>query len=252
MSSPHGAHQHLPSCYRCHRAQWGHHPSELGPEVTARIPLRTNFDDRYFNDRYQALLLHGYTSFFASLLRHPNITIALSTDFHEVAAAVRLQAVPKPVPLFYTGPIDRYFKSAGLGDLEYRSLRFSYHLYPDVHLMQTASVVNQPSEMVEVTRCVGYKHLRASAPQDSPHSVVVCEYPSDKGEPYYPVPSTDNKALFARYQELATRAWGEQGVYFVGRLANYKYINMDQAVDFALKAFESYASNVGPAASTAR
>jgi len=228
------------------RKQWAKDPSELAASVTARIPVRNNFDNRYFSDRFQALPSGGYTSFFESLLAHPNITTVLDVDFFEVRAL--LQRNGRKV--FYTGPIDAYFANRGLGALEYRSIRFVRELYRDHGYAQPVSVVNYPQDETECgfadcgfTRIVEYKHYYN---QQSPHTVTFREYSSDVGDPYYPVPNERNVALYEKFKQLAAQ---EKDVYFVGRLANYKYFNMDQAIDNALAIFEQTVCDVRPGSS---
>lgn len=210
--------------------QWNKDPSELAPSVLARIPVHANYDTRYFIDKFQALPVNGYTSIFRKILDHPNITVKVNCDFFKVKS--ELQGHEK---LFFTGPIDQYFAGAGLPNLEYRSLRFEKIDYKNVNFFQPNSVVNYPSTNYPFTRIVEYKHFLH---QQSPHTTIVKEYSSEKGEPYYPVPNEQNMALYASYQALAEAEEKENNVYFVGRLANYKYYNMDQAIDNALNWFE--------------
>mmetsp|Transcript_5927 Transcript_5927/g.20173 ORF Transcript_5927/g.20173 Transcript_5927/m.20173 type:complete len:524 (+) Transcript_5927:100-1671(+) len=224
------------------RKQWDKDPSELAPGVTARIPVRDNFDNRYFSDRYQALPAGGYTAFFESLLTVPNVTVLLETDFFKVRPLLNPSA-----KIFYTGPIDAYFSDKGLGKLEYRSIRFAREFYPNHGLVQPVSVVNYPQDETECgfsdcrfTRVVEYKHYYN---QKSPHSVTFREYSSDQGDPYYPVPNQNNMDLYNQFKQLAAQ---EKGVYFVGRLANYKYFNMDQAIDNALDVFAQTLCDVRP------
>ncbi|KAJ1627002.1 UDP-galactopyranose mutase-domain-containing protein [Pavlovales sp. CCMP2436] len=225
------------------KKQWAKDPSELAPSVTARIPVRNNFDNRYFSDRFQALPSGGYTSFFQSLLAHPNVTTLLDVDFFEVRPLLSKRA-----KLFYTGPVDSYFSTSGLGKLEYRSIRFVRELYRNYGFWQPVSVVNYPQDEqncgfddCSFTRIVEYKHYYG---QQSPHTVTFREYSSDEGEPYYPVPSERNVQLYHKFKALAE---AEKGVYFVGRLANYKYFNMDQAIDNALAIFEQTLCDIMPA-----
>lgn len=225
------------------RKQWAKDPAELAASVTARIPVRNNFDNRYFADRFQALPSRGYTAFFDSLLAHPNITVLLDTDFFEVRKHVERPGRK----VFYTGPIDTYFAGRGLGALEYRSIRFVRELYRDHGYAQPVSVVNYPQDETQCgfadcgfTRIVEYKHYYN---QQSPHTVTFREYSSDVGDPYYPVPNARNVALYEQFKKLAA---AEKDVYFVGRLANYKYFNMDQAIDNALAIFEQTACEVRP------
>jgi UDP-galactopyranose mutase len=205
------------------RKQWGLDPSELDKQVTSRIPTRTNTDDRYFTDTFQAMPLHGYTAMFEKMLDHPLIEIWTGVDFRDVRDQV------DAAHLIYTGPIDEYF-GFRFGKLPYRSLRFD-HRTLDEEWHQPVAVVNYPSEDVPYTRVTEYKHLTG---QQHPRTTITSEYPSADGDPYYPVPRAENQALYKRYEALAD-ATGN--VTFVGRLATYRYYNMDQIVGQALATF---------------
>jgi UDP-galactopyranose mutase len=204
------------------RKQWGVDPSELDAQVTARVPTRTNRDDRYFLDTYQAMPLHGYTRMFENMLSHPNIKVMLNTDYREVEALIPYGEV------IYTGPVDEYF-DCRFGKLPYRSLTFR-HETVNTEWHQTAPVVNYPNEH-PYTRCTEFKYLTG---QQHPRTSIVFEYPGDEGDPYYPVPRPENAELYRRYKELADET---EGVWFVGRLATYRYYNMDQVVAQALTTF---------------
>lgn len=202
------------------RKQWGLEPSQLKAGVAARIPVRTNIDDRYFTDTFQAMPKHGYTTMFEALLDHPNITIELGVDFRDIRDRVKARHI------VYTGPIDAYFGYC-YGYLPYRSLRFEHEHLPDVKRFQETGTVNYPNEH-DYTRITEFKHLTG---QHHSGTSIVREYPQAEGDPYYPVPRAENEALFKRYQALAEQ---ESGVTFVGRLAQYRYYNMDQVVGAAL------------------
>lgn len=204
------------------RKQWGLDPSELKAGVAARIPVRTSTDDRYFTDTFQAMPLHGYTKMFEAMLDHPNITVELGVDF----ANVRDRAGYGHV--VYTGPIDAYFDYC-YGPLPYRSLRFEHEHLPAIEQYQEVGTVNYPNDHA-YTRITEFKHLTG---QQHAGTSIVREYPQAEGDPYYPVPRAENEALFKRYEELAKR---EANVTFVGRLAQYRYYNMDQVVGAALAA----------------
>jgi len=204
------------------RKQWGLDPSELDASVTARVPTRTNRDDRYFTDIYQAMPLHGYTQMFERMLAHPNIKILLNTDYREIAELVPWRE------MIYTGPIDAYFDHA-FGKLPYRSLEFRHETLPEPRV-QAVATINYPNEQ-PYTRITEFKHLTG---QDHARTSVVYEYPRAEGDPYYPVPRPENAALYARYHELAK---AQPRVHFVGRLATYRYYNMDQVVAQALKLY---------------
>jgi UDP-galactopyranose mutase len=201
------------------RKQWGLDPSQLDASVTARIPVRLNRDDRYFNDVYQAMPLNGYTHMFENMLDHPNITIVLNTDYLDVLKSARYRE------LVYTGPIDEFFDYR-FGKLPYRSLKFR-HETVDRQQFQPAAVVNYPNEH-DYTRITEFKYLTGQA---HPKTSVVYEYPCDGGDPYYPVPRSENAALYKKYEALGSAM---RGVHFTGRLATYKYYNMDQVVAQAL------------------
>jgi UDP-galactopyranose mutase len=209
--------------------QWAKYPKELGPEVTARIPFRNDHNDLYFpNDIYQALPTHGYAALFEHMImNHPKIDISLNTDYFDVKHLLQCGIT------YYTGPIDTYFADLGWPKLEYRSLQFERNVAFHTEYVQPLSVVNHPSLDTDFTRIVEYKHLLN---QTSPHTVYFIERSTDDGEPYYPVPNNKNQELFEKYQSMAKK---ENGVYFVGRLANYKYFNMDQAILNALELFDS-------------
>jgi UDP-galactopyranose mutase len=208
------------------KKQWNKFPEELDASVLARIPVRTNNDCRYFTDKYQALPTNGYTAFVKTMLASPRIDIRLGTDFADVGnLGIRYKR------LVYTGPIDAYFKDAGLPTLEYRSIRFHYETLPTAGFHQPVSVVNYPSPDIPYTRTVEYKHFLN---QRSDNTIIVHETTTDDGDPYYPVPNAENQALYEKYRELAEEEERTKGVGFVGRLASYKYFNMDQAIRAAL------------------
>jgi UDP-galactopyranose mutase len=204
------------------RKQWGVDPSQLAASVAARVPARTNTDDRYFTDEHQVMPVQGYTRLFERMLDHPRIELRLSTDF--------LALQPRPVcgHIVFTGPIDAYFGHC-YGRLPYRSLSFEHEHLPRTRFYQRVGTVNYPNDHA-FTRITEFKHLTG---QDHPGTSIVREYPQAHGEPYYPVPCPQNEALYRRY---ADRAALERNVTFVGRLAQYRYYNMDQVVAAALKA----------------
>ena len=204
------------------RKQWGLDPSELDAAVTARVPTRTNRDDRYFTDNYQAMPLHGYTRMFENILDHPNIHVLLNTDYRDVKSFVPYKE------MIYTGPVDEFF-DLRFGKLPYRSLEFRHETH-DVETYQSAPVINYPNDNL-YTRVTEFKYLSG---QKHPQTSLVYEYPQAEGDPYYPIPRPENAALYKRYQQLADET---AGVHFVGRLATYKYYNMDQVVGQALAVY---------------
>ncbi|HXD16734.1 MAG TPA: UDP-galactopyranose mutase [Vicinamibacterales bacterium] len=208
------------------RKQWGLDPSELDAAVTARVPTRTNRDDRYFTDAYQAMPLKGYTRMFERILDHPNIKVLLNTDYHEIEGSVLYDEV------ICTGPIDEFFDYR-FGRLPYRSLQFQWETL-DTERVQPVAVVNYPNDN-PYTRVTEFKHVTG---QQHPKTTRVYEYPQAEGDPYYPIPRAENAELYRRYQELAAAT---PGVQFVGRLGTYKYYNMDQVVAQALTLFAKIA-----------
>jgi UDP-galactopyranose mutase len=205
------------------RKQWGLDPSELDAAVAARVPARTNRDDRYFTDTYQAMPLHGYTRMFERMLAHPNIKLMLNTDYREIVDYIPFKE------MIYTGPIDEFFDYR-YGKLPYRSLEFRHETH-DAPVYQPAPVVNYPNEY-EYTRVTEFKYLTG---QEHAKTAIVFEYPRAEGDPYYPVPRPECAELYKRYKALADRT---PGVYFVGRLATYRYYNMDQVTAQALTLFK--------------
>ena len=208
------------------RKQWQRDPSELNSSVCARIPIRTNADDRYFTDPFQKMPLDGYTAMFRRILDHPLIDVRVSTDYDEVKDEVEHDH------LVYTGPIDRFF-GYRFGALPYRSLEFELKNVPtpDGGYVQPAAAINEPSEEVPYTRTTEFRWMTGQEHHDS--STMAVEYPRSEGDPYYPIPRDDTRALYRRYEALSEDL---PGVTFVGRLARYQYLNMDQVVGQALSA----------------
>jgi UDP-galactopyranose mutase len=215
------------------RKQWGLDPSELDKQVTSRIPTRTNTDDRYFGDKFQAMPLEGYTAMFERMLDNPLIERRLGTDFRDLKGKAHGLADH----IVYTGPIDEYFDFR-FGKLPYRSLRFDHQTH-DREQYQDVAVVNYPAEDVPYTRISEYKHLTG---QEHPRTTITYEYPAAEGDPYYPIPRPENQALFKRYEALADTT---ESVTFVGRLATYRYYNMDQIVGQALATFRRMSEKRG-------
>ncbi len=205
------------------RKQWGLDPSELDASVAARVPTRTSRDDRYFSDRFQQMPLHGYTRLFERMLNQRNIKVLLNCDWREVQHIIPYRE------LIYTGPVDEFF-DCRFGKLPYRSLDFRFETI-DAPVHQPVAVINYPNEYA-YTRVTEFKHLTG---QEHPKTTLVYEYPRAEGDPYYPVPRPENAQQYARYKTLADAT---PGVHFVGRLATYKYYNMDQVVAQSLAEFE--------------
>ncbi|HKO49824.1 MAG TPA: UDP-galactopyranose mutase [Polyangiaceae bacterium] len=210
------------------RKMWGMDPSELSSSVAARIPTRTNRDDRYFTDTYQAMPLHGYTRMFERMLEHPNIKVMLNTDYREIMGFVPHRF------MIYSGPVDAFFDYR-FGKLPYRSLEFKHETLSQEQL-QPVGTMNFPNDHA-YTRVTEFKHLTG---QKHEKTSVVYEFPCAEGDPYYPVPKPENDELYGKYKELADQT---PDVYFVGRLATYKYYNMDQVVAQALTLYKRIADS---------
>ena len=204
------------------RKQWGIDPSDLDACVTARVPTRTNRDGRYFTDAYQAMPLQGFTRMFENMLSHENIKILLNTDYREVMDVIPFKE------MIYTGPVDEFFEYR-YGKLPYRSLNFQFETH-NMRTYQSAPVINYPNDYA-YTRITEFKYLTG---QEHDKTTVVYEFPQDEGDPYYPVPRKENGELYRKYAALAEQT---PNVHFAGRLATYKYYNMDQVVAQALTLF---------------
>jgi UDP-galactopyranose mutase len=211
--------------------QWDKYPEELDPSVLGRIGVKNDFDNRYFTDKYQVLPEKGYTEFVKNILKSPNIKVMLNTDYHDF---IKNKSITDFKHIIYTGPIDKFYEKKKLEKLEYRSINFIIEKYKNMNFYQTNSVVNYPQNNVPYTRIVEYKHFLN---QKSKDTVVVKEITTDKGEPYYPVPTKRNMELFEKYKELSLN---EKNIHFLGRLANYKYFNMDQSILNALEYFDKH------------
>jgi UDP-galactopyranose mutase len=208
------------------RKQWQRDPRDLHASVCARIPTRTNTDDRYFTDWHQAMPVDGYTAMFERILDHPLIEVRLETDFDAVRDDVEYSH------LVYTGPIDAYF-GYEYGALPYRSLEWElrHEPTPGGGLAQGTASINFPSEDVPWTRTTEFRHLTG---QVHDWTTIAVEFPRSEGDPYYPIPNDETRALYKRYEALAA---AQPEVTFVGRLARYQYLNMDQVVAQALTTF---------------
>ena len=211
--------------------QWNKYPQELDKSVLARIPIRPNFDTRYFSDKYQALPHKGYAHFFSKILENKNIEVLVNTDYFEHIKENHYDIV------IFTGPIDSYFPD--LEKLEYRSIDFKVETKKNTNYFQPNSVVNYPEKNVPFTRIVEYKHFLNQTSNDT---IIVYETTNDKGEPFYPVPNKKNLDLYEKYKVLA-KMEEDKNIFFVGRLANYKYFNMDEAIANSLDFFENIFTN---------
>lgn len=213
------------------RKQWGIDASQLDKAVTSRVPTRTDSDDRYFQDKFQCMPSLGYTHMFERMIDHPNIDFFPETDYADIKGSTKFTHV------IYTGPIDEYFSHC-FGKLPYRSLRFE-HSTLDTSRYQKTAVVNYPSLDVPHTRITEYKHLTG---QVHPKTSITHEYPTSEGDPYYPIPTPENAALYRQYEDLAERT---HGITFTGRLGTYRYYNMDQVVAQSLTLFGKIAQAMG-------
>jgi UDP-galactopyranose mutase len=213
--------------FRCYtRKHWGLDPSDLDPTVCGRIPLRLGTDDRYFGDDFQAMPTEGFTAMFDRMLDHPNIDLRLGTSWQEIADEEQAPL------LVWTGPVDEYFGHR-FGPLPYRSLRFEHVTYPTPggRFLQPVGTINYPDEHVPFIRVEEFRHMYGQVHE---YSTLAYNIPSAEGDPYYPIPRPANRELYARYKTLADET---PGVVFVGRLARYQYLNMDQVTAQALATF---------------
>jgi UDP-galactopyranose mutase len=210
------------------KKQWDLDPAELDASVTSRVPTRVNKDDRYFTDIYQVMPLFGYTKMFEKMLDHPNIKVMLNTSYQEIKDQVRFEKI------IFTGPVDEYFDYC-YGKLPYRSIQFKFETF-DKETYQQTGTINYPNDY-DFTRITEFKYLTG---QKHPKTTIVYEFPTAEGEPYYPIPRPENTQRYKKYFELAQQS----NVYFVGRLATYKYYNMDQVVAQALSVFKKIQAEV--------
>lgn len=215
--------------------QWGYKPEDLDSSVTARVPIVVSRDDRYFHDEFQGIPSEGYTRMFERILAHKNIELLLSTDYRDLVSTIRFSR------LIYTGPLDEYFDFMH-GRLPYRSLRFELK-NKAIPIFQEVGQINYPNDGRH-TRITEFKHLTG---QLNSTTTIAFEFPEPhewgKNEPYYPIPRAENTAVFGRYEEEVRKLRGS--VVFLGRLADYKYYNMDQVVARALSVFVKEIANDG-------
>lgn len=212
--------------------QWQTDPRDLPEHIITRLPVRYTFDNRYFNDKYEGLPVDGYTAIFERMLKHPRIDIALGVDFFSLKSAL-----PAGLPVVYTGPIDRYFDYSE-GELGWRTIDFEKETLNTGDFQGTA-VMNYADETIPYTRILEFRHFNPERSYQTEKTVVVREYSRSAkraDEPYYPIDTRQDKAIFLRYRE---RAEAEANVHFGGRLGTYRYLDMHQAIGAALKAFDS-------------
>jgi len=222
------------------RKHWGSDPSELHATVCGRIPVRFDGDDRYFADSFQSMPADGYTAMFERMLDQESIEVRLGTPYDPSLRSLGRHLV-------FTGPIDEFY-GFRFGRLPYRSLRFEYvsRETPNGELVQPVAQINYPGLDVPYTRTTEYRHLTG---QEHAWTTLATEYPSEDGDPYYPVLNDENRTLYRRYEEHSRR---DEDVTFVGRLARYQYLNMDQVVAQALGVFERLRSVPGTVPGTGR
>jgi UDP-galactopyranose mutase len=212
--------------------QWQTDPRDLPPEIISRLPVRYNFNNRYFSDDYEGLPVDGYTAWLQRMAEHPLIDVLLEVDFLEVRALV-----PAGTPVVYTGPLDRYFDDCE-GRLGWRTLDFEQEVLP-VGDFQGTSVMNYADADVPWTRIHEFRHFHPERDYPDDRTVVVREYsrraePSD--EPYYPINTPHDREVLRRYRERAAR---EPDVLFGGRLGTYQYLDMHMAIASALSMFDN-------------
>jgi UDP-galactopyranose mutase len=210
------------------KKQWDLDPSELDASVTARVPTRHNKDDRYFTDTYQSMPLHGYTKMFEKMLDHPNIKVMLNTDYREINGSIPYKK------MIFTGPVDEFFDYQ-YGKLPYRSINFKFETL-DKEQFQNTGTINYPNDYA-FTRITEFKYLTG---QKHHKTSLVYEFPTAEGDPYYPIPRPENAEIYKKYKTLADQS----ETYFVGRLATYRYYNMDQVVAQALSTFKKIAAEM--------
>lgn len=207
------------------KKQWNLEPKELSPSVCGRIPVRTNDDVRYFTDKYQFMPRDGYTKMFEKMLNHKNIEVILNTDYKSIISSVKFNK------MIYTGPIDYFFDNK-YGKLPYRSIRFEFRNYKIKDYQETGQI-NFVDNSVNYTRVIEHKKL---SQQNSETTTVSFEYPQSDGEPFYPIPTEENRHQYLLYRSECDTL---KNTIFCGRLAEYQYYNMDQVVANTLKVFET-------------
>jgi UDP-galactopyranose mutase len=212
--------------------QWQTDPRELPESIITRLPVRYNFDNRYFNDAYEGLPVDGYTAIFERMLNNPRIDVQLNTDYFAVK-----NEIPAGKPVVYTGPIDRYFDYRA-GELKWRTIDFQEEVM-QVGDFQGTAVMNYADEDIPYTRILEFRHFNPERDYQKEKTVIVREFSrfaTRADEPYYPIDTAEDKRTYLAYRELAEK---EQDVIFGGRLGTYRYLDMHQAIGAALKSFET-------------
>jgi UDP-galactopyranose mutase len=216
--------------------QWQTDPKELPAQIITRLPVRYNFNNRYFNDTYEGLPVNGYTAWLKKMADHPNIEVRLNVDYFDVRGDI-----PAGVPTIYTGPLDRYFDYCE-GELGWRTLDFKPEVLRDCGDFQGTSVMNYADEDVPFTRIHEFRHFHPERNYPTDKTVIVREYSrfAESGdEPYYPINTTEDRAKLEKYRELARREARERNLLFGGRLGTYKYLDMHMAIGSALSMFDN-------------
>jgi len=216
------------------KKQWDKYPNELDVSVLQRIPLRYDDSEGYFHDKYQAMPKEGYTNFISNIVNKQNILVLYNTDYMEY----KNSNLNKNIKIIFTGPIDHYYRDLGYDKLEYRSINFNFTKIYNCKNFQENSVVNYPGNDVGFTRIVEYKHFYNN---DSIHTIISKEFSTDIGDPYYPVPNDKNKKLYEKYKDMSKN---ETNIIFCGRLASYKYYNMDEAILNSINMANDYILNI--------
>ncbi|WP_296705355.1 UDP-galactopyranose mutase [Rothia sp. (in: high G+C Gram-positive bacteria)] len=217
--------------------QWQTPPEELPASIISRLPVRYNYDNRYFNDKYEGLPVDGYAAWLERMAAHPNIEVHLNTDFFEPGHQYSRENVLGQIPVVYTGPVDRYFDYAE-GDLSWRTIDLEEEVLP-IEDFQGCSVMNYPDADVPFTRIHEFRHFHPERDYTKDATVIMREYSrfADKGdEPYYPVNTSVDREKLLAYRDLAK---GENNVLFGGRLGTYKYLDMHMAIGAALSMFDN-------------
>ena len=217
--------------------QWQTPPEELPASIISRLPVRYNYDNRYFNDKYEGLPVDGYAAWLERMAAHPNIEVRLNTDFFEPGHQYSRENVLGQIPVVYTGPVDRYFDYAE-GDLSWRTIDLEEEVLP-IEDFQGCSVMNYPDADVPFTRIHEFRHFHPERDYTKDATVIMREYSrfANKGdEPYYPVNTSVDREKLLAYRDLAK---GENNVLFGGRLGTYKYLDMHMAIGAALSMFDN-------------
>ena len=205
--------------------QWGLHPKKLDKSIVGRLPIRFNRNPYYVNQKLRVMPKHGYTKLFQNMINNKKINVRLNTDYQKIKNKIKPNFAT-----IYTGPPD-YFFNFKYGKLDWRSLIFKFQTYKRKNI-QGCVQINYPNEH-RYTRKVEIKHVTK---QKTKYSTLSFEYPRSKGDPYYPINNKKNKRIFDKYKKLIKLS-EKKDIFFEGRLAQYKYLNMDEVIERALILF---------------